>query len=192
MSSLLVGGLLLGAVGCTTTSEPVAPVKPGTGVEKYSATVQVGSGAGQGNIPVIITIQSYTPDAEAAQLVQTLRTQGPDGLTDALRKLPGRGTFAPSMGMSQKLKVIRSIKTTTGREVRMLLDRPIGFLEGMVGAQTLNYQVGIIVLDLDANGRGSGQMVVASRPYFGKNNELVIQKFDFEPVLVKNVAPLAY
>lgn len=189
---LLILGLMLGALGCATTSGPVAPVTPGTGVEKYSATVQVGSGAGQGNVPVIITIRSYTPDAEAAQLVQTLRTQGPDGLTDALRKLDGRGTFAPSMMMSQELKVVRSIKTPNGRQVRMLLDRPIGFLEGMIGAQTLTYQVGIIVLNLDANGRGDGQMIVAARPSFDQNNELVIQKFDFEPVLLKNVAPLAH
>jgi hypothetical protein len=74
----------------------------------------------------------------------------------------------------------------------MLLDRPIGFLEGMIGAQTLTYQVGIIVLNLDASGKGSGQMVVAARPSFDKNNELVIQKFDFEPVLLKDIAPLAY
>src|SRR5574340_198084 len=175
-AGLLVIGLLFGAMGCATMSQPGSGGAP---LEKYSATVQVGSGAGQGNIPVIISIKSYTTDAEAAQLVQTLRTQGPDGLTDALRKLDGKGNFAPSRAMSQELKVIRSVKTPNGRQLRMLLDRPIGFLEGMIGAQTLTYQVGIIVLNLDASGKGNGQMIVAARPSFDRNNELVIQKFDF-------------
>jgi hypothetical protein len=190
-TGLLIVGLLLGAVGCATSSQMSQPGSPGARVEKYSTTVQVGSGGEQRLIPVIITIRSYTTDAEAGQLVQTLRTQGPDGLVDVMRKLDSRGNFAPSMMMSQELKVIRSVKTATGRQVRMLLDRPIGFLEGMIGARTLTYQVGIIVMNLDASGKGNGQMVVAARPSFDKNNELVIEKFDFEPVLLKDIAPLA-
>ncbi|MBP1684116.1 MAG: hypothetical protein H6Q33_259 [Deltaproteobacteria bacterium] len=187
-AGLITIGLLVGAMGCATMSQSGSGGAP---VEKYSATVQVGSGAGQGNVPVIITIRSYTSDAEAAQLVQTLRTQGPDGLVDVMRKLDGKGNFAPAMAMSQELKVIRAVKTPNGRQLRMLLDRPIGFLEGRIGARTLTYQVGIIVINLDANGKGDGQMIVAARPSFDKNNELVIEKFDFDPVLVKDVAPLA-
>jgi len=140
---------------------------------------------------VIITIRSYTSDAEAAQLVQTLRTQGPDGLVDVMRKLDGKGNFAPAMGDEPGTEGDPRRQDANGRQLRMLLDRPIGFLEGRIGARTLTYQVGIIVINLDANGKGDGQMIVAARPSFDKNNELVIEKFDFDPVLVKDVAPLA-
>jgi hypothetical protein len=188
----LAVGLLFCAVGCATTSQPVAPVTPGTGTEKYSATVQVGSGAGQGNIPVIITIRSYSSNQEVGQLVNILRSQGSDGLLDAVRKLDSKGNFAPAQRMTQELKLIRSVPTTSGRQVRIVTDRPIGFLEGMVGARTLNYQFGIIVMNLDERGKGDGQMVVAARISFDKGNELVIEKFDFEPVLLKDIQPLAY
>jgi hypothetical protein len=177
-------------VGCATT--PVAPVTPGTGVEKYSATAQVGSGAGSGNIPVIITIRSYSSNEEVGQLVSSLRAQGSDGLVDAVRTLNSKGNFAPAQMMSQELKVIRSVPTTNGRQVRMVTDRPIGFLEGMVGARSLTYQTGIVVMNLDKNGKGDGQMLVAARISFDQGGELVIEHFDVQPILLTDIQPLAY
>jgi hypothetical protein len=88
------------------------------------------------------------------------------------------------------LKLIRSRKTATGRRIIGVSDRPIGFLEAYRGGRTMDYKLGIVVLDLKTNKKGKeegeGMLLYASQVKI-ENGALEIDYVGMSPIKLRNV-----
>ena len=86
--------------------------------------------------------------------------------------------------------MIRSRKTPTGRRVIGVSDRPIGFLEAYGGGRSMDYKLGILVLDLkiDKKGKevGEGILLYASKVKI-KKGKLDIEYVGLDPISLRNV-----
>ena len=116
---------------------------------------------------------------------------GQDELVKALEKAKTIGHVSLSSRIGAfDLKLIRSRKTPTGRQIIGVSDRPIGFLEAYAGSRSQDYQVGILVIDLKRNKKGKevgeGMLIYASKVKI-ENGKLDIEYVGMEPIRLANV-----
>jgi hypothetical protein len=68
------------------------------------------------------------------------------------------------------------------------LDRPIGWAEASRQPRWRNYDLTLIVLDVDEDGNGTGQVAVGAQlAYQADEKKLVVESFGSEPVRLTNV-----
>jgi hypothetical protein len=75
-----------------------------------------------------------------------------------------------------------------GYQVIAATDRPIGFAESWRSSRTLDYNVSLIVLEMDSEGKGEGQLMLGAEfRWDQKNNQVVITNFASEPIRLTRV-----
>ncbi len=172
------------AVSMGTSHPPVIP--PGT-----TATIQ-------------INITRWTTPEERTMLLNQLVENGQEGLVKSLQKqeetgwVINRSTTARSAAAraragtsapSHRLRYAWQIDRGGGkRRIVAALDRPIGFAEASSHLRWRDYDVTLIVLDVDEKGEGEGQIALGVRlEYEPEGKRLVIENFGSEPVRLTNV-----
>jgi hypothetical protein len=172
-----LAGLVACLVLALTTSASAASK------ERYTAIILAGGGAAP--TQVIMSIKGWTTDAEAKALKATLASGGPDAAQKALEKISqGYISFVSSLGWP--INVARAYPAANGgQRIVLLTNRPIGFGEGLAQGATLDYPFGIVELQVDAKGQGTGsiigmakvtiddQGVIKVDPYAGYATELM-------------------
>jgi hypothetical protein len=196
MTKRLIG--LLFAICClsitafsqtTEQSQPAPTPKPKA--EHFSAVASLPRSPTR-TAWVDIRIHSYTDDATTQRMAAILVEGGQDALAKELEKAETIGRASLSMRVGAfDLKVIRSRKTPTGRRIIGVSDRPIGFLEAYRGGRSMDYKLGIIVLDLKKNKKGKetgeGILLYASQVKI-ENGALDIDYMGMEPIKLRNVS----
>jgi len=139
-----------------------------------------------------VRITHYSSDATTKRLAALLFEGGQDALVKALEKLKpiGKASLSQRVGFFD-LKLVRSRKTPTGRRVIAVSDRPINFLEAYNSGRSVDYQLGIIVMDLKINKKGQevgqGQAVYAAKVKINKKRQLEIEYLGIDPMTLRNV-----
>jgi hypothetical protein len=155
--------------------------------EKKKSEFYYATAIANGNmVRLTIIINSYTPDEEVQTLAETLKTNGPDALAKALEKTD-RGQIAAGDQLGNTINVARTFQTDKGRAIRLLLNRPIGFLEAARRGRSMDYEFGLVELVVDEKGKGSGVMVPAAKLFFNEKGELDIENYGISPTRVTNV-----
>ncbi|MGH9811918.1 MAG: hypothetical protein ACRD4T_02165, partial [Candidatus Acidiferrales bacterium] len=126
------------------------------------------------------------PDEEVQALAETLKTNGPDALSKALEKTD-RGDIAAGDQLGNTINVARTFQTEKGRGIRLLLNRPIAFLEAARRGRSMDYEFSLVELVVDEKGKGSGVMVPAAKVFFNKEGQLEIENYGTSPTRVTNV-----
>ncbi len=133
------------------TSEAAA--KP---IAKYRGEIP---STGGGPSFVFVTIRNWTSDAEAKALGTTLKTQGVDATKKAIEKL-NLGYIAVVGSFGWPINVAKSYPGPNGgQRIVVVTDRPIGFVEAEVSGASMDYPFGLVELNVDANGNGSGTII---------------------------------
>lgn len=116
--------------------------------------------------PVQIWVNSYTADADAQSLAETLATKGQQGLLDAITKLQV-GQIRIGTSMSYPMSVARQRVNADGsRIVFLVTNRPFEGFQPAGGTRIEDYPFGVIELKLTAAGTGEGQIVGAAQLSF--------------------------
>jgi hypothetical protein len=172
------------AVAMGTSNPPIIP--PGT-----SATVQV-------------NITRWTTPEEREKLLAQLQENGQEGLVRSLQQQEETGwvvnrsrtaastrqrAMAGTSAPSQRLRYAWQIDKGEGRRrIVAALDRPIGFAEASRQPRWRDYDVTLIVLEVDKKGQGEGQLAMGVQLNFEpETKNLVIENFGSEPVRLTNV-----
>lgn len=138
-----------------------------------------------------VRVSRYSSNARTQAMATTLVEGGQDALVKALEKLKpiGHASLSSRVGFFD-LKLIRSRKTATGRRIIGVSDRPIGFLEAYGGGRSMDYKLGILVLDLKINKKGKevgeGFLLYASKVKINKG-KLEIEYVGMDPIKLANV-----
>jgi hypothetical protein len=158
----------------------------------------VGPGA---NATVDIRIGSYSPDQDAQMLKDALFSGGQDEVVKKLSKMKsiGKVSLTGRVGFFD-LKFIRSRPLDEGgRRIVAVSDRPIGFLEAYNAGRSMDYKIGILIMDLHDKSKegdkkkkeeGEGSLIYAAKVKVIEAKTIEIENYGIEPVRLMGVRRL--
>ena len=156
---------------------------------QFSATAigQAGVAAGK-SFGLTVYVQGLTTDGETEELVATLKHKGQDGLVSAMQDIGDKGRIAPAGSVGTGMRVVRIHPTKDGgQHIVLATDRPISLPELYNSTRSTNYKIGIVVLTVDKDGKGTGTFSPLCKVKFNKSNELEIENYGQKPFRLANV-----
>jgi hypothetical protein len=175
------------------------PVATGQETQKFSAVAYLPSGIGPAMIGggrammpgCDIYIERYSSDDEAKVLAQALLSGGQEALLEKLQDMTtiGRVSLTGRVGQFE-LKFVRSRPGAGGRQVIAVSDRPIGFLEAYYSGRSMDYTVGIMILQLKQGKKreeGTGTLIYGAKIKVKEGNTIEIENYSISPVQLRNV-----
>lgn len=143
-----------------------------------------------------ITITRWSTPEERNALLTQLIENGQEALVKALQKSEETGfvratgrAAARSTFPSERLRYAFQFPGEGGnRRIVLALDRPISMWEAVNAPRWRDYDLTFIVLDVDAEGKGEGQLAMGVQ--MGVNMEkkqLVVENFGTEPIRLTKV-----
>ena len=148
---------------------------------------QAGSAAGR-SFGFTVYITDWTSDQQVKDFTDTLRENGPDGLAKAFDKTKDVGRVSPTGFVGNGFRFARATRTQGGgMHVVMVTDRPMSFWERYNSGRSTQYPFGIIVLNVDSAGKGTGTLAPICKIKFNKKNELEIEHYGQKPLRLANV-----
>ncbi len=156
---------------------------------QYAATAVGQSGPAAGKtIGLTIYIDSLTSDSDIQELVGILKKNGQSGLVSALEKMKDAGRLAPTGSVGTGMRIVRMRPDGKGGlHIVLATDRPISFGELYNSTRSRDYPIALATLDVDKDGKGSGQLAPACKVKFNKKNELEIEHYGQKPFRLANV-----
>jgi len=135
-----------------------------------------------------IYVEQTSTSGEIEELLGILRSKGQDALVSALEKLKDKGRVAPtgSTGTGMKLITIRPT-ANGGQHIVLATNRWMSFNELINGARSRDYPIGIVVLNVDKDGNGTGSFAPLCKVKFNKAKQLEIEHYGQKPFRLANV-----
>ncbi len=157
--------------------------------QTYGATAFGQSGALAGkSFGVTIYATAWTSDQEAHNFATILKSSGPNGLVSALEKSQDVGRLSPTGYVGSSFRIARLRPAANGEsKIIMVTDRPITFGEAYNSTRSRDYQFGIVVLNLDKDGNGTGTLAPVCKIKFNKKDELEVENYGQKPLRLANV-----
>ena len=172
------------AFATARAQEPKPPVPA-----QYAATAigQAGAAAGR-TFGLNIYIEGTTSNGDRDELLGILKQKGQNALVDKLADTKDLGRVAPTASVGTGMRFVRIVpKKDGGLHIVMATDRPISFPELWNGTRSRDYPVGIVTLDVDKDGKGTGSFAPACKVKFNKKGELEIETYGQKPFRLANV-----
>ena len=141
------------------------------------------------NTRINILIERWSTEEERQILMDALKQGGRDSLPDALRTKERAGTIGQVSQLSELIQYSRLIPLDGGgHQILLATDRNIAIGEQVRGSRTLDHNVTLVLLELDAEGRGEGQLVYGAELVWDEANQrATITTFASEPLRLQNV-----
>ena len=186
LASVAAVGLALGLglVAAPLTAEEELPL------QFDAVAVNMSNVGPRGQVRVQIRVDRWSSDEERAKLMEALKGQGRGGrdLANTLFSKDSVGTFRELQSLAYDLRYARSNPIDGGRQIILATDRRIGFEEAWRASRTLDYNVSLIVLNVDEEGRGDGQIMLGAEFAWDEDeNQIVITHFSTQPIQLTSV-----
>jgi len=156
---------------------------------QYSAVAfgQSGPAAGK-SFGMSIYVDGLSAPGDIDELIGTLHSKGQVGLVSAMEKLKDIGRVAPtgSVGTGMRVVLIRP-GPNGGQHIVLATNRPITFTELYNSTRSTQYPIGIVVLNVDKDGKGTGSFAPACKVKFNKKKQLEIEHYGQKPFRLANV-----
>ena len=193
LSHLLTKSLVIGLfIGLVASIAPVHAEDDDLPL-RFNAIAQNLSNVGpRGQARLQINVTRWTSAEEGAAVMEALKagseSRGTRTLADALFEQEIVGTFRETTSLAENLRYSRQTKTEDGQRIVLATDRPLAFAEVWRASRTRDYNVTLIILNVDEDGRGDGQIMVgADLSCDDAHNQVTITNFASEPIRLTNV-----
>jgi len=136
------------------------------------------------------TITRWSTDEERAQLLAIIKeNKNPtDKLLKALQKLPKVGYIRTTTSLGWDMHYARETPLDEGgRSIVLATDRPINFWEARNQPRSIDYPFTILEMHLDKNDEGSGKILVGTKIYIDKKNNVVLENYAQQPVMFNEI-----
>jgi hypothetical protein len=156
---------------------------------QFAATAfgQAGTVAGR-SFGLNLYITGWTTNQQVRDYISVLKEKGPDGLVRAMEKTSDVGRISPAGFVGTGFRFARYRPTANGGlHIVMVTNRPMSFGELYNNGRSTDYQFGIVVLNVDKDGKGTGQLAPVCKIRFNKKNDLEIENFGQKPFRLANV-----
>ncbi len=199
MKAIVVRGSLMVACVVLLMMPPVARAIQEK--EHFSALIFLPAGAGRrmifpgGRANVDVYVEKYSSDEETKAVAEVLLSGGGEALRKQLEKMDSIGKVALTGRVGQfDLKLIRSHPMPDGgRRIIGVSDRPIQFLEAYVGGPSMDYDIGIVEMNVKPNKKGKdegeGVLVYAAKIKV-KEGKVEVENYGAAPAKLMSVRQL--
>lgn len=137
-----------------------------------------------------INLERYTTVAERETIQAAFEKRKQEGLLDTLQKAPRIGSFRVPGNLSWDIKYAFTVRGRDNRtRIYLITDRNVSFAEASSRPRSMDYPFTVIVLRVDDNGMGDGEVMVAAAVGFNRQ-DLVIEEFLDRPVRLTKVRRL--
>lgn len=145
--------------------------------------VDTTGGPGPNSSRIDIHVDRWSSDEEVARLAGVLKEKGLDALQKELEDLDN-GWIRIGGSLGYPIAIARSIpKEGGGRTLRVVLDRPLTFLEVARSLRSEDYPLSVIEIEFDAEGNGEGTLAAAVQARF-EGPKLVIESYGVRPARI--------
>jgi hypothetical protein len=146
-----------------------------------------GGRSGSGSAFFTLTVNSYSPESEVANILSSLQKGGQDNLLKALGH-EKRGTLQIGSGIGHDVQAVWITKTEEGRKISALSERWKGFGELRRGARSLDYPFTYIEIFIEEDGgKGEGSLIPAARVRAKGGNNIEVENFGIYPARLSNI-----
>jgi hypothetical protein len=190
----IMGVTLLVAFALVAT--PIVAKDKNKSIEQYQANAIVQTGGGSSVAQ--INIYRWSTDEERAELLEAIEkaTEDPPKnsreIAKALRgqKKVGYAFFAGKQGYP--LRYARSFDLGGGkRQIILATDRPVSFQEVYQQSQLGDFDVSLVVLNLDESGKGDGRLSLGTEVKWNdQEGKIEITNVTSQPIKLGNVRPI--
>ena len=160
-------------------------------IESYDANALVQT-AGAGTMATI-NIYRWSSDAERDEILGVIKDakSGDRDVAKALRGQEKAGYAFMSGRQGYPLRYAREFKTADGkRQIILATDRPVSFQEAYQDSMAGDFDVTVIILNVDENGKGEGILSVGTEiKWDDQTNKLEPTNMSSQPVKLTNVRP---
>jgi hypothetical protein len=163
-------------------SKPTLPAK-------YEATAIDPKGTmGTKAFSLTMYVNALSSDGEIRELSGILKEKGQDGLVKAMQNIKDQGRLNSTEDTGFGMRVVTMLpKKQGGQHVVFVTDRPINFKDVVGSSRSRDFPFGIVVLDVDENGKGTGVFAPACSLKFNEKNELEMERYGTQPYRLENV-----
>jgi hypothetical protein len=181
--SVLSVGLLSNAHAQNGDSKPLTDLP-----RQFSATAFGDAGVMAGkSFGLDVYITAWTTDQQVKDYATVLKEKGPDGLVSMMEKTDDVGRLSPTGFVGSGFRFARYRPTPNGGlHIVMVTNRPMSFGELYRSGRSTDYQFGIVVLDVDKDGKGTGKLAPICKIKFDKD-QLEIENYGQKPFRIANV-----
>jgi hypothetical protein len=183
---------VLAAIGLVAPSPGVSAQN----VKEHFTGFAINMNSGPSTATIDFTIERWSSDAEREKLLKIIAGEKDvyrmnQQLLSALQDLPKVGYIRTPERLAWDLHYAReSPLDEGGRQVILATDRPIGFREARNQPRTMDYPFTILEIRLDKNDRGEGKILVGTKIYIDKKNNLVLENYAQQPVRFNEIRKL--
>jgi hypothetical protein len=181
---VLSGSTLSNACAQNDDSKPLTDLP-----RQFSATAFGDAGVMAGkSFGLDLYITAWTTDQEVKDYIAALKEKGPEGLVSAMEKTDDVGRLSPTGFVGSSFRFARYNATSNGGlHIVMVTNRPMSFGELYRSGRSTDYQFGIVVLDVDKSGKGTGKLAPICKIKFNNQNQLEIENYGQKPFRLENV-----
>ena len=167
-------------------------------IESYTANVMVMDSPGSQNSSILtMNIYGWTSDEDRETVLDAIKeaTDNPRNrftreVSTTLRKLGKAGILFLMGEQGWPIRYAREFETSSGRQIILGLERPVTFSEVYTGSQAQDFDVTVIVLNLDSYGNGEGVASVGTELVWNEAEDKIgVTNFSSQPVKLTNVRP---
>ena len=150
--------------------------------QNYAVTVFGTAGAAAGkSVTGTVIVEAYSSDDEVNELAGILKAKGQDSLASAMSKIKAKGRIALTGTVGNQVEVIRQKPGPKGRRIILVSDRQMSLPELWNSGRSTSYKFSIVVLDVDAQGKGDGLVYYAVKLKFNKSGQLELEHYGQAP-----------
>lgn len=188
INAVLLPRLLFAAAATAVALVAPSPGMSAQNVKESFTGFAINMNSGPSTATVDFTIERWSTDAEREKLLAIIQGEKDvyrmnQKLLSALQDLPKVGYIRTPERLAWDLRYAReSPRDEGGRQVVLATDRPIGFREARNQPRTMDYPFTILEIRLDKNDRGEGKILVGTKIYIDKKNNLVLENYGQQPV----------
>jgi hypothetical protein len=138
-----------------------------------------------------IVIYEWTTPEERQALLRTFVEKGSEALYDALDDTSDKGYLRLPQTLGYEMKYAWQVEVEGKRRIVLATDRPMGFLELSRGFRSRDYNVSLVILELDPEtGKGEGTAMGGAELVIDEETgRLEIEFRGTQPTRLTNVEP---
>ena len=174
----------------TLSAPAFAQQHPEMAPESFTG-VAIGTGGSVGgrSVPFDFHITSYTTDQELQGYADLLKEKGQDALLRVLEK-QDRGRIQPVGSVGNQIAVARRRQEGPNTIITIVTARQMSFAELSNSGRSVDYPFGYLKVTLDAEGKGTGQFIMAAKVRFDKKSgKYELESFGNQYMKAANVRP---
>jgi len=183
-------GPIVVCVALAATAPLLSPAVSAQNEKERFTGFAINMNSGPSTAVLDFEISRWSTDEERDQLLAILKEEKnpTDKLLRALQKLPKVGFIRTQKSLGWDLHYARQHPLDEGgRQIVLATDRPIGFWEARNQPRSIDYPFTILEMRLDKNDQGTGKILVGTKIYIDKNNNLVLENYSQQPVMFNEI-----